>query len=208
MYKRQESILYGLAMGVMFGSVLLWFSCYNNVMTSDKFIYLFGRVIPALSLVFAMVLRFVPKFQVQFRIISQGQQCIGRDLSQGSLVTRARKGLTILSILTTWALENAMDTSDSMRSRGYGLKVRTSFGLFLMTNREKGRFLLLILVLLFLLSGFDLGQGAVSYLPALKIAPVDTFTWCIYSIYLLFCSVPLILAAVEDIKWRYLTSLL
>ena len=77
-------------------------------MTSDKFIYLFGRMIPALSLVFAMVLRFVPKFQAQFRVISQGQQCIGRDLSQGNLLTRARNGLTILSILTTWALENAI----------------------------------------------------------------------------------------------------
>ena len=34
-------------------------SCYNAVMTSDKFIYLFGRIIPSLSLLFSMV-RFVP----------------------------------------------------------------------------------------------------------------------------------------------------
>ena len=34
-----ESILYGLAAGVMLVSVLNWFSCYQVVMTSDKFIY-------------------------------------------------------------------------------------------------------------------------------------------------------------------------
>ena len=47
-----ESMLYGAAAAVMLASVVLWFSSYNEVMTSDKFVYLFGRVIPALSLVF------------------------------------------------------------------------------------------------------------------------------------------------------------
>ncbi len=37
----KESILYGIATGIVFASVILWFSCYNAVMTSDKFIYLF-----------------------------------------------------------------------------------------------------------------------------------------------------------------------
>jgi energy-coupling factor transport system permease protein len=41
-----ESIFYGLAAAVMLAAVVLWFGCYNEVMTSDKFIYLFGRVIP------------------------------------------------------------------------------------------------------------------------------------------------------------------
>ena len=57
----RESILYGLAAGCMLGAVALWFSCLSAVMTSDKFIYLFGRVIPALSLVLSMTLRFVPR---------------------------------------------------------------------------------------------------------------------------------------------------
>lgn len=60
-----ESILYGLAAGCMLCAVLLWFVCYNRVLTSDKFVYLFGRVIPALSLVLSMTLRFVPRFKQQ-----------------------------------------------------------------------------------------------------------------------------------------------
>ena len=31
-----EAILYGVAMSTMIVAIMLWFSCYNEVMTSDK----------------------------------------------------------------------------------------------------------------------------------------------------------------------------
>ena len=67
-----ESILYGLAAALLLASVVLWFRCFSAVMTSDKFIYLFGRAIPALSLVLSMTLRFVPRFRRQFRTALYG----------------------------------------------------------------------------------------------------------------------------------------
>ena len=39
-----ESIIYGICAGTMIASVICHFSCYNEVMTSDKFIYLFGKI--------------------------------------------------------------------------------------------------------------------------------------------------------------------
>ena len=63
-----ESMLYGLASAALLSATLLWFTCYNAVMTSDKFIYLFGRVIPALSLVLSMTMRFVPRFRTQLHL--------------------------------------------------------------------------------------------------------------------------------------------
>ncbi len=41
-----ESILYGFSAGAMLVTVLLWFRSFNRCITSDKFIYLFGRIIP------------------------------------------------------------------------------------------------------------------------------------------------------------------
>ena len=61
-----ESIAYGVAAAILLAAVITWFSCYTAVMTSDKFVYLFGRIIPALSLVLSMTLRFVPRFQAQY----------------------------------------------------------------------------------------------------------------------------------------------
>ena len=69
--------MYGLVMAVMLVCTLVWFSCYTVVMTSDKFIYLFGRIIPALSLVLSMCLRFVPKFIKEASVISDGQSVSG-----------------------------------------------------------------------------------------------------------------------------------
>ena len=84
-----ESIVYGFSAAVMIVSVICWFTCYNEVMTSDKFIYLFGRVIPALSLIISMTLRFVPKFASQLRVVSNAQRCLGRDVTSGNVIAKA-----------------------------------------------------------------------------------------------------------------------
>ena len=96
-------------------------------MTSDKFIYLFGKAIPAVSLILSMVLRFVPRFKNQIEKTSDSQKCIGRDVTNGNVLARAKHGMKILSVMTTWALENSVETADSMKSRGYGLRGRNNF---------------------------------------------------------------------------------
>ncbi|MEG2680034.1 MAG: energy-coupling factor transporter transmembrane component T, partial [Oscillospiraceae bacterium] len=75
----------------------------------------------------SMALRFVPKFREQAKVVSNAQRCVGRDVSNGALIQRARHGVRMLSILVTWALENAIETADSMKSRGYGLPGRTAY---------------------------------------------------------------------------------
>ena len=55
-----ESILYGLAAAALLCCAVLWLGCCSDVMTTDKFVYLFGRLAPALSLLLSMTLRFVP----------------------------------------------------------------------------------------------------------------------------------------------------
>lgn len=38
-----ESVLYGISAAVRLGTAVLWFMGWNAVMTSDKFVYLFGQ---------------------------------------------------------------------------------------------------------------------------------------------------------------------
>ena len=121
-----ESILYGFSAGAMIITTLMWFSSFNRVMTTDKFIYLFGKIIPALSLVLSMSLRFVPKFKSQMQTVTEAQKSLGRDVSNGSLLQRMKTAIHIFSIMITWSLENAVDVSDSMHARGYGTGRRSS----------------------------------------------------------------------------------
>lgn len=201
-----ESIIYGFASAVMFVSVILWFACYNAIMTSDKFIYLFGRLIPSISLVFSMVLRFVPKFKNQAKVIVNGQKCIGRDPMNGNWKERLHNGVRIISILTTWALENGIETADSMRSRGYGLPGRTSFSDFRFDDRDKilGISLLLMLVITFI--PIITGSVYVVYYPMVQINPASLTAVLNYIAFGILCFLPLVFDLMEDVKWRVLKS--
>ena len=45
----------------------LWFASYSFVMTSDKFLYLFGKAAPSVSLVLTMILRLLPNYEKRSR---------------------------------------------------------------------------------------------------------------------------------------------
>ncbi len=197
-----ESILYGVSTAVMFVTVIMWFSCYNVVMTSDKFIYLFGRVIPALSLLFSMVLRFVPRYIEKTREISFAQKCVGRDISQGNLWHKMRNGIRILSIMTTWALENAIETADSMKSRGYGLPGRTSFSIYRFDQRDRWVFCLLLCTIAITLVGALLGQNSVRFFPSIRTTDSSLFSYVVYMGYITLCTLPIIMTIEEELTWK------
>ncbi len=201
-----ESILYGLAAGVMIVSVLAWCSCYQCVMNSDKFIYLFGKLIPALSLLLAMVLRFVPKFSAQIHKVSDAQKCIGRDVSNGKLPARLKNGMKILSIMVTWALENSVETADSMKARGYGLRGRTQFSVYRFDSRDKMMFAGMAAAGIFLAVILIFKKIFVFYYPILVLNEHTALACLAYCVYGLFCFLPLAVDIVEDIKWHYLKS--
>lgn len=201
-----ESIAYGIAASVMLASVVCWFSCYNVIMTSDKFIYLFGRVIPALSLVLSMALRFVPKFKSQIKIVSSAQKCVGRDVSNGSIIQRIKHGIKILSIMITWVLENAIETADSMKTRGYGLSGRTAFSIYRFDKRDKNALLIIGGTGLYVLIGTILGGMYFRYFPSMKSVPLTPYSMSIFIVYFIFCISPLVIEIWEDRKWKQLQS--
>ena len=201
-----ESLIYGVASATMLVSVVQWFSCYNEVMTSDKFVYLFGRIIPALSLVLSMTLRFVPRFNAQMKIIRKAQRCVGRDVSNGSIPQRIKNGVTILSILVTWSLENAIETADSMKSRGYGLPGRSAFSIYRMDSRDKLALLWLGFCLWYIVFGWLSGSLYFRYYPSIKVADFGLFPLSFLLVYLAMCLTPLILNGREDMKWKRLKS--
>ncbi len=201
-----ESIIYGLCAAIMIVSVICHFSCYNEIMTSDKFIYLFGKMIPAMSLIISMTLRFVPKFSSQLKVVANAQRCMGRDVSNGSIIKRAKNGLNILSIMTTWSLENAIETADSMKTRGYGIPGRTAFSIFTFDKRDKKALICILLLGIYTLVGNLMGGMYFDFFPSLKMADVSVFGISVFVAYLLLCIYPIILELWEVRKWKALRS--
>ncbi len=199
-----ESILYGISSGCMLAAVLIWFMCFSEVITSDKFIYLFGKISPSLSLLLSMTLRFVPKFKEHFKIVSDAQRCLGRDVSEGSVFQRLKNAVTVFSIMITWSLENAIETADSMKSRGYGLKGRTAFSIYIFDERDRLTSAWLIFCGFFVFCGQISGVVYWKYLPFISYADISPLSFCVYSAYFLLCITPVLADIPEDIKWKKL----
>lgn len=201
-----ESILYGLSAGTMLATVMLWFLNFNRVITSDKFIYLFGRIIPAMSLVLSMTLRFIPKFKAQLYLTVDAQKSIGRDISEGSLWHRMKIAITVLSIMVTWALENAIETADSMKSRGYGLKGRTAFSIYRFDDRDKMALAFLGFCGFYLVCGVIASAFGFRYFPSIRYVGMNTVTLSFQFVYLIVCLMPVVLNWSEEKKWKAIHS--
>lgn len=201
-----ESIIYGIAAGFMIVSILLWFACFSEIITSDKFVYLFGKIIPALSLVLSMTLRFVPRFKEQFDIVRDVQKTLGRDTSSGQLIKRIRNAITCFSIVITWSLENAIETADSMKSRGYGLKHRTAYSIYRWEDRDKSMLGFLIFCGLFFLAGGLSNNLFWRYFPTIRGVLAKSVTLLLELTFALFCFLPIFLNRRESIKWNSLES--
>ena len=201
-----ESMLYGVGAAVMLACVIVWFSCYNEVMTSDKFVYLFGRIIPSLSLILSMTMRFVPRFSAQLKQVRQAQACVGRDMSDGRVIDKLRNALTILSIMITWSLENAIETADSMKSRAYGLPGRTAFSIYTLEERDKYALAWFGFCGVYIICGWIAGLLRFYYYPVVKAAPVTAFSVSFMLIYLALCLTPVILDVREEKRWKRLQS--
>lgn len=201
-----ESIYYGVTASASFGAVLIWFSCFNEVMTSDKIIYVFGRLAPSISLLISMTLRFVPLFKRQARKISLAQEGMGGSVSQGNILSRARHGLSIMSALITWGLESAVTTADSMRSRGSGLHGRTQYSPYRLDSRDIALSAVTVLCMAALGFASVRGRLSIKFYPMFVMKQEGVEAVIALAGYALLLFVPILMDIKEEIVWRSLKS--
>ncbi len=201
-----ESIIFGAVASVMLASVIFWFSCFNRIFTSDKLMYLFGKVSPALSLIISMALRFVPRFANQLKKIISAQKCIGKDISYGKVTERIKNGGAVLSAMTSWALEGSVITADSMKARGFGLSGRTAFSIFRFSARDLIVLLIILSLGIYTVLGAALGKLRFWYFPSLGGSVPDLFGISVYIAYFALCALPLFIELWEVRRWNSLRS--
>ncbi|MFZ3130289.1 MAG: energy-coupling factor transporter transmembrane component T [Desulfosporosinus sp.] len=197
-----EAVLYGICSAASLIAILAWFSCYNKVITADKFLYLFAKLIPAVALLITMTMRMISKLKYQLKTISNAQQAIGLAQSTGSLPERVKKGMRVISILLSWAMEEAIETADSMQARGYGLKNRTTFSVFKFAKRD-GLVLGLISVLAGIcFAGYFLGYGTMQFYPSIRPLNLSIQAIVLYIVFAGLAFLPMIIEVRESYKWR------
>lgn len=186
-----ESLVYGFVLGFVIAGVCIWMSCVYAVFSTDKVVYLFGRVSPRLSLFLAILLRMVPRIKKEARRINTAQQGIGRGVNQGNLFRRLRNGIRILSMLITWTIESLATASESMQSRGSTLRGRTAFSIYRFDNRDRAYVIGLFACLTVTMMGVMLRQTDITYNPRILMTPVTAMSWLFYAGYAIFCLMPM-----------------
>ena len=198
-----ESALYGLAAACQLGAVVLWFASWQAVLTADKITYLFGRIAPALALLLSLTLSFVPRLRRRLEETDRAQRgLLGQPRRR---LDKVGWGAALLSSLLGWSLENAIETADTMRSRGYGLPGRTCFSIYRLDRRDKGLLGWLALSGGYVVAGWAAGGLSYTYYPACQAAG-GPGSLSLLTVYLALCLTPLALEAWEERQWKRTTK--
>ena len=195
-----ESIIYGFAAAMVICSAAMWFHSLNRVMTSDKLIFLFGRIAPALGMVLSMALRFIPRFAEQFRQTRLAQKQFSAEKT--SLKGRVKSAAAVFSTVISSSMENAIDTSDSMKSRGYGLKGRTSYKRFHFTRDDALAVAVMLADIAALITMLVFGKLEFRFFPSIKGNIWDIYAVLFYILYLMLLLTPILISGKEGYKWK------
>lgn len=198
-----EAIVYGMVMAFMLISILVLFLSFNHVINSRKFMFLFSKVWPQLALLLMLTIRFVPLFIRRWRELYEVQKVRNHSISQGSIRMRASAGMLYMQKLLTWSLEEALQSAESMKARGFGLsKKRTAYQAFQMTRRDWGMVMQLSLLTVIGIVGAKQKHGVLPIYPQLGSFGFSSIDWLYYGVFFLLVSFPLILEGGEQIRWH------
>ena len=196
-----ESLVYGLVNGFVFATVCMWCCCIFILITADKIVYLFGRISPKLSLFISILLRTVPRVKIRAKRIEISREGIGKGIVQGNLWQKFLHLLSLLSILITWTMEDFVESSNSMKSRGYSLRGRTAFSIYRFDNRDRSLVIVFFWCLTLIGMAVLFDQTTMYFDPMIIMNPITRISYVFYTVYAAFLLLPMGLQIVGE--WRF-----
>ena len=197
-----ESLVKGAVLGGKLACCILWLGCLHSVVTTDKIVYLFGRVSPMLALYLSGILRMVPRISRQSKKLDTARSAIGRGWGSGNVFSRINHFFRELSALITWTLEALGGLSDAARSRGVLLKGRRAYSVYRFDNRDRALVICLFAFLSMTLFAVLLGQTGARFDPYLRFPQVTALSYVGFMGYGAFCLLPMWLDVRTAIRFR------
>ena len=187
-----EALVYGFFAAVMLVGTLYWFWSFTQIMTSEKLLYLFGKLSPRLALLLSMSLRYVPLFCRQAKRIDAAQRAMGLYTDE-NIVQLFRSKCLVFSALFTWSLENGIWSADSMAARGYGVTRRSHFSII--SFRRSDGFFIGLCILLFLAVLY--GMPSFLYYPEIIVPTLTRKAFFCYGAFIILILLPFVSKCVQ-----------
>lgn len=198
-----ESVILGLIHSLTLICIITLFITFNQVITADKFLFLFAKWFPQWALLTMLSMRFVPLFRRRLQEIMIVQKARGTNLGKGTIRERIKNRLLILQILFIFSLENGIQTADSMNARGYGLGKRSRYNPYQMRKVDWISVFILLIISSVALVGWWLEDGVLSIIPILEPILLEGREWSFLIVFLLLIGFPLGTEIREEILWQY-----
>lgn len=198
-----EALTYGITMALSLIIILILFVSFNLILNGNKFLYIFSKILPRTAFLTMLSIRFVPLLKARLDEINAVQRIRGMTVTSGTIRARARSGMLIIQILLTWSLEEAIQTADSMKSRGYGTGKKSSYIPYQMKKYDwVWLFTCSALFFICLTAGF-LGYGKIVIYPELGTLHLYFLDWILLVSMIILISFPLLVEGREHIRWKF-----
>lgn len=187
-----ESWVYGIVKGTAAASVLMIMNCFICVFSSDKIVYVFGRIVPVLSLFISIIFRSAAKTKIKIKKIELARQGIGKGAAQGNICEKIHNKTAIISAVVVSTAEDFIKEADSMKSRGYTLRGRSAFSIYRFDNRDRFAVLILCALIVTMFAALSLDQTNIYYNPEIIFNRITFVSYIFYAVYFFFLLFPLI----------------
>ncbi len=196
-----EAFLYGLSAGVMIVGTAVWCIFLTDETDSEDLVFTLGRVLPGVSAVITVTLRYIPEIIKKYRETLAAQRMVG-IFDGKKFFVRAVVATKVFMSVTERSVENAMDTAFIMRARGYGLRRRVS------ASYKKWREEDTVMTLLTVTGAAAFAFGEISgllgftYYPAAEFGSVSLSAAALAMVCALFFALPALTALDGRIRWQ------
>lgn len=191
-----EALAYGGLIGAVLAAVCIWGASAVKFLTSDKYIWLFGRILPSAGLVLSCAVRFLPMF------VWRTKEFIAVQENSGTARGTVSGYLRAFSASVGYSAEQAMDSALSMRARGYGTARRTSYSLYRFNGRTATALSITVILggmcAVLMLSG----SGRFWFYPALSKLGLRAADIVLYCGFGMLCLLPTLVIILERFRMR------
>lgn len=198
-----EAIVQGLIYGLSLASIILLFTVFNLIFTSNMFTFLFSKLSHQWSIIIMLSMRFVPQIRRNIQELQDIQSLKGISMTEGSLKQRLKNGMQFIQMILAQSLEDSITVADSMTARGYGIKKPSTYADYTMKRKDYLSLLFFLLVSICLILGWKSDHANLQLQPSLGIAWYGGLQNLFLFVWLLFFGFILIMEGKEIMKWRF-----
>ncbi|OQB51298.1 MAG: hypothetical protein BWX97_02306 [Firmicutes bacterium ADurb.Bin146] len=195
----REAFVYGIYNMLMLMSVMTAFISFNTLLDSSRFLYLFSNILPKTSFVFDMALRYIPLFKKRATDLS-AVQSVNSSKKEKTIKEKIQSYGMHLKALTTWTLEEGMDTALSLKVKNYGSSKKVHYTRYRYTIRDILLLSIFATFTLFIYIAAAIGKTGFSYYPVTDCALPDGFGLILYMFTVLVIYLPFVSEGITSVK--------